>query len=166
MTLKSISLLFLACWLGAAVFFSGVVAPAAFSVLRAYQIPNTNEIAGAIVNRSLSVINVSGFVIGLLCIVFTLLGRLRYERWAFLVQTGALLIVTALCAVGHWIIAARMRAIRAALSLPIDQIAFDDPSRIAFAALHRYSVLALAIAMIAAMVASLLLARTGTTNQL
>jgi hypothetical protein len=166
MTLRSIALLFLACWLGAAVFFSGVVAPAAFSVLRAYQIPNTNEIAGAIVNRSLSIINVSGVVIGLVCLVFTSLGRLRYERWAFFVQTAALVIVTVLCAVGHWIIAARMRAIRAALSLPIDQIAIDDPSRVAFAALHRYSVLTLAVAMIAAMIAGLLLTRSGTTNQI
>jgi hypothetical protein len=59
-----------------------------------------------------------------------------------------------------------MRAIRAALSLPIDQIAIDDPSRVAFAALHRYSVLTLAVAMIAAMIAGLLLTRSGTTNQI
>jgi hypothetical protein len=164
MTLKSIGLLLLACWLGGAVFFSVVVAPAAFSVLRAYQIPNSSEIAGAIVSRSLTAVNVSGFFIGLLLLVFIFLSRARYERWAFVLQTVALLVMTSLCAVGHWVIAARIRTLRIALSLPLDQIALDDPSRIAFAVLHRYSVIALAVAMIAALLASLLLARTGTTN--
>ena len=164
MTLKSISLLILACWLGAAIFFSGVVAPAAFSVLRAYQVPDTSEIAGAIVSRSLTVINIAGFFIGALVLVFTFISRVRYERWAFVVQTLALLTVTMLCALGHWVIAARMRALRAGLALPIDQIATDDPSKLGFALLHRYSVMTLAIAMIAALIASLLLARSGPTN--
>jgi hypothetical protein len=57
------------------------------------------------------------------------------------------------------VIAARMRAIRAALELPIDQIAADDSRRLAFNSLHGYSVNALALAMIAALVALVLMAR-------
>jgi hypothetical protein len=52
-----------------------------------------------------------------------------------------------------------MRAIRAALELPIDQIAADDSRRIAFNSLHGYSVNALSLAMIAALVALVLMAR-------
>jgi hypothetical protein len=63
-------------------------------------------------------------------------------------------------AVGHWVIAARMRALRAAMVLPIDQIAGDDPRRVEFGALHGYSVNALGLAMIAALVALVLMARS------
>ena len=62
--------------------------------------------------------------------------------------------------IGHWVIAARMRALRMAMILPIDQIATDDPRRIAFGSLHGYSVNALGIAMIAALVAIVLIARS------
>jgi len=61
--------------------------------------------------------------------------------------------------VGLWVIAARMRALRAAMVLPIDQIAADDPRRRAFGALHGYSVNVLGLAMIAALVALVLMAR-------
>lgn len=164
MTIKGLCLILIASWLGAAIFFSGVVAPAAFSVLRAFQVPDTSEIAGAIVSRSLSVVNVSGFFIGLVVLVITLLIRSRFDRWVLIAQAISLSIMVLMCALGQWVIAARMRALRTALSLPIDQIALDDPSRVAFAVLHRYSVIALAIAMIAALIGSILLTRTGPGN--
>src|SRR6476620_6991164 len=59
-------LILLACWFGAALFFGAVVAPAAFGVLRSFGLSNANEIAGSIVTRSLSVINIAGFLISLL----------------------------------------------------------------------------------------------------
>jgi len=43
--------------------------------------------------------------------------------------------------VGEWVIAAKMRGLRAAMQPSIDQIPAADPSRVAFAALHGYSVL-------------------------
>ena len=52
-----------------------------------------------------------------------------------------------------------MRALRTAMVLPIDQIAADDSRRVAFNALHGYSVNALGIAMIAGLVALVLMAR-------
>src|SRR6266851_8337236 len=66
-----VSLLLLTSWLGASVFFSTVVAPTAFEVLRSFQVPNMNEIAGTIVTRALSVINVSGVVISLSLLALT-----------------------------------------------------------------------------------------------
>ena len=152
-------LILLACWFGAALFFGAVVAPAAFGVLRSFGLANANEIAGSIVTRSLSVINVAGFLIALLLLLSLLLWRNYAGRVSFIIECVCLVVIALATGVGHWMIAARMRALRAAMVLPIDQIATDDPRRIAFGALHGYSVNVLGLAMIAALVAMVLMAR-------
>jgi hypothetical protein len=159
--LRAITMILVACWLGAAVFFSAVVAPAAFSVLRSFQMANASEIAGAIVNRSLSAINVSGFVIALVALLVGLMLRGGSQRIWALLELLALIVMALMTAVGQWVIAARIRALRAALSVPVDQLAMTDPQRVNFASLHRYSVIALSVAIIAALIASLLFARNS-----
>ena len=149
----------LAVWFGAALFFSAVVAPAAFGVLRSYGLPNASELAGGIVTRSLSVVNVAGFVIAVLLLVTLFLRQSSAGRVSVIVEGICLALIALGTGVGHWVIAARMRAIRAALELPIDQIAADDSRRVAFNSLHGYSVNALSLAMIAALVALVLMAR-------
>jgi hypothetical protein len=52
-----------------------------------------------------------------------------------------------------------MLALRTAMQAPIDQIASDDPRRLAFNALHGYSVAAMGLAVIAGLVAFLIMAR-------
>jgi hypothetical protein len=156
-------LILLACWFGAALFFGAVVAPAAFSVLRSFGLANANEIAGSIVTRSLSVINVAGFLIALLLLLSLIIWRNSAGRLSFIVECVSLGVVLLATAAGHWVIAARMRALRAAMVLPIDQIAADDPRRLEFGALHGYSVNALGLAMIAALVALVLMARNLRT---
>jgi hypothetical protein len=153
-------LILLACWFGAALFFGAVVAPSAFAVLRSFGLPNANEIAGSIVTRSLSVINIAGFLIALLLLLTLFLRRTSQGRVSFIIEALCVLVIALTTAVGHWVIAARMRALRAAMVLPIDQIAVDDPRRVAFNALHGYSVNALGLAMIAALVAMVLMARS------
>ena len=150
----------LACWFGAALFFGAVVAPAAFGVLRSFGLPNANEIAGSIVTRSLSVVNIAGFVIALLLLITLILRRNASGRLSFIMECICLAVIALATAVGHWVIAARMRALRAAMMLPIDQIATDDPRRVAFNHLHGYSVNALGLAMIAALVVMVLMARS------
>lgn len=150
----------LAVWFGAALFFGAVVAPAAFTVLRSFGLPNASEIAGSIVTRSLSVVNVAGFVIALLLLVTVILRRNYSSRLSFIVECICLAVIALTTGVGHWFIAARMRALRVAMVLPIDQIAADDPRRVAFNSLHGYSVNALSLAMIAALVAMVLMARS------
>ena len=152
-------LILLACWFGAALFFGAVVAPAAFGVLRSFGLSNANEIAGSIVTRSLSVINVAGFLIALLLLLSLLLWRNYAGRISFIIECVCLVLIAIATGVGHWVIAARMRALRAAMVVPIDQIAADDPRRIAFGALHGYSVNVLGLAMIAALVALVLMGR-------
>jgi len=161
MTLINVTrLILLAAWFGAALFFGAVVAPAAFGVLRSFGLPNASEIAGSIVTRSLSVVNLAGFAIALLLLVTVILRRNHSSRLSFIVECISLGVIALATGVGHWFIAARMRALRAAMVLPIDQIAADDPNRIAFNNLHGYSVNALSLAMIAALVAMVLMARS------
>lgn len=149
----------LAAWLGVALFFGAVVAPAAFGVLRSFGLPNASEIAGSIVTRSLGVVNVAGFVIALFLLVTAFVRRGSQARWSFIVECVCIVLIAVTTSVGHWVIAARMRALRTAMVLPIDQIAADDARRIAFNALHGYSVNALGIAMIAGLVALVLIGR-------
>lgn len=157
--LNNIRLLMLTSWLGAAIFFSAIVAPGAFRVLRTFGLPNQSEIAGAIVSRTLASINVSGFIIGIILLVTAFALRRAFSRRNFIFQTILLSIVTAATAVGEWVIAARMRGLRAAFRIPVDQVPLDDASRIAFAALHGYSVVALSVAMIAALIAFFLISK-------
>jgi uncharacterized membrane protein len=149
--MNNFRLFLLGLWLGAAVLFSAVLAPTAFRVLRGFNLPNAGEIAGTIVSHTLSVVNISGFVISLILMVIALGLKRNYSRSRLTAQMVLLAIITITTAVGEWIIAARMRALRAAMVVPIDQIPASDPKRVAFAALHGYSVAALGVAISAAL---------------
>jgi hypothetical protein len=147
-------LLLVALWLGGAVFFSFVVAPSAFAVLP------THELAGALVTRTIAVVNVGGFVIGLLLLATAFVGRVGVaRRRAWLVEIASLAVVAIACGVGQWIVSARMLALRGAMGQPIDRVALDDPARVAFNDLHGYSVALMCAAMIAGVVALLAIAR-------
>lgn len=156
--LAYIRLFLLALWLGAALFFSAIVASSAFLVLRSYHVPNAGEIAGTLVTRTLSVVIISGFIVSLFLIATTFVYGRDHVRKSFILRTS--LIVTAVStSVGQWVIAAKMLALRMAMIMPIDQVPADDSRRIAFNNLHGYSVAALAVAMIAALVAFMAVAR-------
>ena len=159
--LNSVRIVLLSVWFGAAVFFSIVVAPAAFGVLRLYALPNVSEIAGAIVSRSLSVVNVAGFVVALLLAVTIFARRDSVGRKGFLAEGICIAVIALTTALGHWFIAARMRALKATMLLPIDQLSPDDARRAAFNSLHGYSVIVLSLAMIAALVALVLMTRSA-----
>ncbi|MGB7925924.1 MAG: DUF4149 domain-containing protein [Pyrinomonadaceae bacterium] len=156
---RDVRLLLVALWLGAAVFFSAAVAPSAFSVLRRFAVPHANELAGSIVTRTLSVVNTGGFIVGLLLLASAFLFRRLVTRRAIVAETVALAVLAMTTAVGQWVIAARMLTLRASLGRPIDEVAQNDPVRVAFNSLHGYSVAALAVGILAAVVALLLVAR-------
>jgi hypothetical protein len=161
-SLTILGLLLLGIWLGAAIFFSAAVAPNVFSVLRGAALPAANALAGSIITRLLGTINRVGFEIGVFLLVMSFFLTLGQKKWVRLAQMISLAIMAIMTGIGHWVIAARMTALRAAMQLPIDQIATDDPRRIAFNSLHALSVLALSVAMIAALVAFMVMAR-GTS---
>lgn len=140
-------------WLGATVFFSASVAPNVFRVLRSADLANASSLAGSIVSPLLSTLNRAGFEIAIFLLVmsfFLTVGPRLIVRLAYLISLAVLAITTA---IGHWVIASRIAALRAALALPIDQIAPGDERRLTFDSLHRYSVLLFAVAILAAAVA-------------
>ncbi len=155
--LLQLRLLFIALWLGAAIFFSAAVAPTLFSVLRSFHLPNANEIAGTVVTRVLGIVNLAGFVISLsLLITAPLVERSRAARFTEMISLGVLGLMTGL---SQWAISPRMLALRAAMELPIDQMARDDPRVVAFQSLHGWSVAAMAVAIIAGLIAFLFASR-------
>ena len=156
---RDVRLLLIALWLGASVFFGAVVAPSAFVVLRRFAVPHANELAGSIVTRTLAVVNTGGFVISLLLLASAFLFSRAVSRRAFYAEIISLTLLLVVTGVGQWIISAKMLALRAALGRPIDDVAQNDPLRVAFNSLHGYSVAALGIGIIAATVALLLIAR-------
>lgn len=150
MTINYLRLILLAMWLGAAVFFSVVVAPAAFSVLDQMHSMNGRESAGSIVGLCLAVVNLSGFVISLLALIS---GVFRFRKTVGSVIEAASLLITAVATgIGHWVIRAQLQALKSGFTVSINLIPKDDPRRIAFDTLHGYSVKALGVAMIAALI--------------
>jgi hypothetical protein len=156
--IKTLALLLLGMWLGAAVFFSASVAPNVFAVLRHADLPNASSLAGSIVSPLLSTLNRAGFEIAIFLLVmsfFLTLGQGLLRRLFHLISLAIMAITTG---IGHWVIAARIAAQRAAMQMPIDQIPAGDERRIAFDSLHRYSVLLFAVAILAAVVAFVMIA--------
>ena len=157
MRINHLRIALLAAWLGVAIYFSAVVAPGVFGVLRSFGLPNAGEIAGTIVTRTLYVVNLSGLLVSLVLLVTAFVVKKYYGRASFILHSGLLIIIAVSTAAGEWVIAAKMRGLRAAMQGQIDQVPLTDPSRIAFAALHGYSVAALSAAMIAALVVIVLM---------
>ena len=145
--LSNIRLLLIGLWLGAAVFFSFAVAPSAFAVLP------SRELAGALVSRSLMIINIGGLIIGLILLASSFIGAGASNRFLLWTERILLLLLTAACAVGQFVIGLWLSFVKAQMGKPIDEIALDDPLRIKFNNLHEYSVWVLVAAMIAAIIA-------------
>lgn len=132
MKVQKIRLAILGLWLGAMAFFSFVVAPAAFAVLRQQQL------AGALVSRTLGVLEITGVIIGALLIVILIFSRERDGKAAFY-ELIALALMTASMLVSHFFVSRRMNELRASLG-EIALLAANDPARLEFDRLHQYSV--------------------------
>jgi hypothetical protein len=156
---RDVYLLLLGLWLGASLFFSFVVAPGAFAVLRDSTALYANHLAGSIVTRNLAVINTSGFMLSLLLLVSAFVFRGSLRRAAFIMEVASLVVMAVATGAGQWVIAAKMLALRAQMGRPIDETAASDPLRLAFNSLHGYSGAALTVAMLAALCAFVLIAR-------
>ena len=143
---SDIRLLLLAIWLGAAVFFIGV-AQSSFAVLP------QRELAGAVVNRNLTILNFAGIGIAAVLLVTSLMATARISKFWLWVERFLLLFLTAACAMGQFVIGFWLSSIRGQMGKPIDEVAADDPLRIQFNTLHEYSVWVLFAAMTAALIA-------------
>jgi len=131
MKLQKTRLAILGLWLGAMAFFSFVVAPSAFAVLKQQQL------AGALVSRTLGALEIIGMIAGALLIAILFISRER-DR-AFLYELIALALMTVSMLVSHFVVSRRMHELRMSLG-EIAQLAANAPARIEFDRLHQYSV--------------------------
>jgi hypothetical protein len=143
---SNVRLLLLSIWLGSAVFFIAV-AQSSFAVLP------QRELAGAVVNRTLSILNFGGLVISVILIATSFLGSAKYRRVSVWVERFLLLILAAACAVGQFVIGLWLGMVRAQMGRPIDEIPADDPLRIQFNNLHQWSEWVLMGGILAALIA-------------
>jgi hypothetical protein len=149
--LSDIRLLLLAIWLGAAVFFIGV----AMSV---FAVVPERETAGAVVNRTLSILNFGGMAVGVILVLTSLIGGAAVNKMWLWVERFLLLLIAASSAIGQFVIGLWLSALRVQMGRPIDEVPVDDPLRIQFNSLHEYSTWVLFAAMGAALVAFFIIA--------
>ena len=152
--------LLLALWLGAACFFSFVMAPSAFSVL------GSPDLAGSLVSRTLMILQISGIVIGAFLLLTSFLPSRSANNFLVWIERVLLLLLTVGCVIGQFVIAFWMNQIKGNLGRPIEQVALDDPMRMQFDQLHVWSVNVLVGAMIAAALSYFLLAYRSRNTDL
>jgi hypothetical protein len=129
----------LAAWLGAALLFASVVAPAAFAVLPA------RALAGALVGRVLPVLFVVGIGVALLALALD-----RGVPGLLTLRRAALGVVVASCAIAQFGLGPRIERVRADIGPSLEALAPGDARRASFGRLHAISVALLGAAMLSA----------------
>lgn len=151
--ISDIRLLLVGLWLGAALFFVGV-AQSVFAVLS-----EQRDLAGAVVNRTLSILNFSGMTIAVLALVLSVIAAKNTNRFLLWTERLLLLLIAAACAVGQFVIGLMLSTVRAQIGeRQVSDLAADDPLRIQFNNLHNYSEWVLMTAMAAALIAFFVIA--------
>lgn len=151
--ISKIELLLIGLWLGAAVFFSLAVAPSVFSILP------SREMAGFVVNRTLTIVNFSGLAISLILLFMSFIPRGQTKAiWAWL-QRVLLFAVALACGAGQLIIGFYLEEIRKMSDKPISELAADNALKIRFDMWHQYSVWVLMAGMFAALLAFFVISR-------
>lgn len=146
-----VTMLLLAGWLGAAIYFSAVVTRAAFAVLP------SRTMTGALVGQTLPVLFDAGMLVGT-CLVAVGLQRSGGAVRTASVAGGA--VIAALSALARFVILAGIARLRVAMPAAIDSLPATDPARRAFGHLHALSVGALGLAMLAGIVVAAVLAHS------
>jgi hypothetical protein len=153
--MTAVSLL-LSAWLGAAILFSLVVAPAAFAALP------SRTLAGALVGRILPSIFVAGMVIAAASLVLDRRTGGRQAR----VRRAALVVTALACAAAQFVVGPRIDRIRSQIDGPIEQLPAGDARRVTFGRLHALSVAWLGVAMLSAGTALVLASLSPRINAL
>lgn len=132
-------ILSLVVWIGGIIFFSFVVAPAAFSLLP------TQELAARIVSSSLRTLHYIGLVCGAIFLLATFLIDLK-RATVLRAAMGLMLLCTAISQFG---ITPQMQRIRAAVGGSIQALPPQDAGRAAFDRLHQFSVILEGVVLLA-----------------
>ena len=139
------SLIVASAWLGAALLFVAVVAPAAFVALP------TRTLAGALVGAVLPALFYAGIVVGAGLAIAGLV--LRRGRIVTPGTVGGFLIAIS-CAAAQLVVAPRIERARESIRGPIESVPTSDPRRVAFGRLHGASVAWLGVAFVGAAIAA------------
>jgi hypothetical protein len=155
MTIRSmptlLELAVLLVWLGGAVLFSAVVAPALFATLP------TRTLAGVVVGRVLPAIFYSGMLVGVLTL---LLDWQAHGEWRWRGGAGGGLAIVVACAIAQLVISPRIERVRQSIGGALESLSPDDPRRAEFGRLHAVSVGWLGIAMLCAAIVAVVAARS------
>ena len=127
---SQVGALLVASWLGAAVLFAAVVAPAAFSVLP------SRALAGALVGRVLPAVFIAGLVVALLALGIGFRDGAPFLKARLL----SAVLVALSCAAAHFLVGPRIERLRQTIGSPVGELAVEDERRVAFGRLHRASV--------------------------
>jgi Domain of unknown function (DUF4149) len=134
--LRFFMLLSLVIWIGGIIFFAFVLAPTVFHP----GILPTRQLAGNVVNRSLSILHGMGILCG---IVFAITSMVQARANTGTAQPFAarhLLIyaMIALTLISMFTVGSRMQVLRQEMAV-IDNVPHDDPRRVEFNRLHVWS---------------------------
>jgi uncharacterized membrane protein len=132
--LKAVMLLCLIVWIGGILFFAFVLAPTVFTVLP------THELAGNVVNPSLSRLHWMGVISGCIFLLCSLLyNRLKHAQFRVFSGSHVLMVIMlALTLVSQLSIIRRMEALRQNMGV-IDTVSPSDFRRMEFNRLHVWS---------------------------
>jgi len=147
--LRFLMLLSLVVWIGSIIFFAAVLAPTVFAVLP------TRQLAGQVVSRSLGIMHWMGIVSGIVFLICSIGYSCLNVGTAqiFNARNGLVMIMLALTLISIFVVGSKMLAIRADIGV-IDDVPQNDPRRVHFNELHRWStrlevgVLAMGIAVL------------------
>jgi uncharacterized membrane protein len=132
--LRAVMLLCLVVWVGGIIFFAFVLAPTVFTVLP------THELAGNVVNPSLSRLHWMGVISGAVFLLCSLIyNRMRNAQLRVFTGTHVLMVIMlALTLISQLSIIPRMEALRQDMGV-IDNASPSDSRRIEFNRLHVWS---------------------------
>ncbi len=132
--LRYLNLLSLAVWIGGLIFFAFVLAPTVFAVLP------THQLAGNVVNRSLSILHWMGLSCGVVFAVTSMLIAYLTEGAAqqLALRNVIIFLMIGLTLIGMFVIQPRMWTLRQEMGI-IDELQQGDSRRVEFNRLHVWS---------------------------
>lgn len=128
-----IRLTILGFWFGVMALFSFAVAPAAFSVLP------SQALAGAVVSRTLTVVEYTGMAVGLVLLGISAATSSRQSK-VRLAEQLLLALMTLSMVVSYFIVSSRLHSIRSEMGERLASLPPGDATRMTFDIMHQFSV--------------------------
>lgn len=138
-------------WLGAMLFLTFILAPAAFAILE------SRHQAGDLVTATLNVLHLSGYILGPLLFLVSLFTRPLRWRLLWGLRTTLLALITVSTIVSREVVGAKLLSLRRSMGVLTEKVPPDDPLRLLFHQWHQFSVLLMLFNIVAATTVLLLL---------